>query len=422
MLTHPPTMLTQPPAIIHSPPTTGSSEHRNASSVLPKPSHAVVAAVGELPIEGNLTPQSWYQHPRLKHESGKVNLVAITILAEVLYWYRPVIVRDGQGGVLGTRCKFAADKLHISYSALAEKFGLTKRQVQDAVGFLKDQGLLSIELRDLRTREGLALRNLVYVEPIVEVLRTTLPESQARVVGKRCLDVQTPPQASSATPRHVTRQSVPPPTPERPYTETSGEIYLQRPTATEAAHSVIIPALPAAAEPVEKETISPPSEETTALAQGLIQNGVNRGDALRLAKDSPEECRKQLSYLPFVGTFKRSKGAYLRVAIEQGFAAPSGFEAAQTAQQRAVKVIAEKQRVVEEKSKGQEEKSRIEALKQALQQERPSLWQKITEKAHSLLPPPVRERPASPCYQPSLNRLIDKLIGEGPEQLLTESS
>ena len=179
-------MLTQPPAI------TCSSEHRNVSSALPNLTHAVVTAVGELPIEGNLIPQSWYHHPRLKHESGKVNLVAITILAEVLYWYRPVVVRDGQGGVLGTRCKFAADKLHISYSALAEKFGLTKRQVQDAVGFLKDQGLLSIELRDLRTREGLVLRNLVYVEPIVEVLRTTLPESQdvvsARVGGKRRLD------------------------------------------------------------------------------------------------------------------------------------------------------------------------------------------------------------------------------------------
>ena len=57
----------------------------------------------------------------------------------------------------------------------------------------------------------------------------------------------------------------------------------------------------------------------------LIENGVNKRDASRLASEFPEECRRQLAYIPFVTDFKSTKGAYLRSAIEQGFSAPKNY-------------------------------------------------------------------------------------------------
>lgn len=74
------------------------------------------------------------------------------------------------------------------------------------------------------------------------------------------------------------------------------------------------------------------------LQRQLVENGVNRKDAARLAANFPEESRTQLSYLPFVTEFKSTKGAYLRSAIEQGFAAPKAFleeqEKAETARKQ----------------------------------------------------------------------------------------
>ncbi len=60
------------------------------------------------------------------------------------------------------------------------------------------------------------------------------------------------------------------------------------------------------------------------LVSALVANELNRGDAERLARDKPEECRRQLTYLESVKEFKSSRGAYLRTAIEQGFGPPKG--------------------------------------------------------------------------------------------------
>ncbi len=62
------------------------------------PLNAVVAAIGELHLEGNITPHAWYQAPALQFANGKANLAAITLLADVMYWYRPTILRDEATG------------------------------------------------------------------------------------------------------------------------------------------------------------------------------------------------------------------------------------------------------------------------------------------------------------------------------------
>lgn len=87
-----------------------------------------------------------------------------------------------------------------------------------------------------------------------------------------------------------------------------------------------------------KETLDP---ATAALVAELIAADLNREVAERFAREQPEESRRQLSFLPYVTEFTTSRGAYLRRAIEQGFAPPRGF--------------AQKQKEQEEKRKKQSE-------------------------------------------------------------------
>jgi hypothetical protein len=100
----------------------------------------VVDQVGEMKIEGNLVPHLWYKN--ITFSSGKAHFVAITLLADILYLYRPTLVRDESGDVIGTRTKFKGDMLQKSYQAFADTYGFTKRQVKEAVDFLVDHHLL----------------------------------------------------------------------------------------------------------------------------------------------------------------------------------------------------------------------------------------------------------------------------------------
>ena len=105
----------------------------------------------------------------------------------------------------------------------------------------------------------------------------------------------------------------------------------------------------------EKE---PLTSTTQTLAGELIAAGLNRATAERFAQEKPDECRIQLSYLPYVPEFKSSQRAYLRSAIEQGFAAPMAL-LKQRAQEE------EEQRKAEENAKKNARKATQEARRAA---------------------------------------------------------
>lgn len=77
--------------------------------------------------------------------------------------------------------------------------------------------------------------------------------------------------------------------------------------------------------PTESESCDGPKHNVQELIDSLVEQGLNKFDAIRLSDSNPEECARQLKYLPFVRSFKTSKGAYLRTAIEREFGAPAGF-------------------------------------------------------------------------------------------------
>ncbi|ERM91528.1 hypothetical protein O163_10175 [Caldanaerobacter subterraneus subsp. yonseiensis KB-1] len=126
-----------------------------------------VLKIAKINLEGNIIPQQWYRH--ITYPSGKPNPIAVTLLAEIVYWYRPVIERDPiTGEVIGYRKKFKGDKLQRSYQSFADQFGFSKRQVQDAMKRLVELGLIRIEFRNIKTETGLVLTNVMYVEPVTE--------------------------------------------------------------------------------------------------------------------------------------------------------------------------------------------------------------------------------------------------------------
>ena len=126
-----------------------------------------VLKIAKINFEGNIIPQQWYK--QITYPSGKPNAIAVALLSEIVYWYRPVIERDpATGETIGYRKKFKGDKLQKSYQSLANQFGFSKRQVQDSMKRLVELGLITIEFRNIKTETGLTLTNVMYVEPVTE--------------------------------------------------------------------------------------------------------------------------------------------------------------------------------------------------------------------------------------------------------------
>lgn len=134
-----------------------------------KTGNGVVDRIGQINLQGNIIPPQWLQH--VKHQSGKPNVVAIFILSEVIYWYRPTILRDDETGqIREVKKRFKADKLQRDYQSFAEQFGFTKRQVKDAIKLLEDLGLIQKEFRTVTTQQGRKANNVLFIEPVPEMI------------------------------------------------------------------------------------------------------------------------------------------------------------------------------------------------------------------------------------------------------------
>lgn len=91
----------------------------------------IVDENAKLNISGNIIPQVWYR--TIIRESGKPNLTAIIILADIVYWYKPTEIRDeGTGQVIGVRKNLSLTFFSevISRSVSSSEFPKKKQQMQ----------------------------------------------------------------------------------------------------------------------------------------------------------------------------------------------------------------------------------------------------------------------------------------------------
>ena len=143
----------------------------------------IVDAMGSINISGNIIPAIWYR--TITRENGKPYLLAIVILADIVYWYRPSEVRDqGTGHILGWRKKFSEDILRQSYQYYADLFGESKKTVKTAMDKLEKLQVIRREFRTVSYGDGLVSNNVMYVELKPDMLyRLTFPEENPAMEG-----------------------------------------------------------------------------------------------------------------------------------------------------------------------------------------------------------------------------------------------
>ena len=103
--------------------------------------NTVVDEVGIMNFTGNIIPMVWFK--TICYPNGAPHNNAIHILADIVYWYRPKEYSDYEfGQLIGMKKKFKDDYLQRSYAQMAETFGLSKRQVTEAVKALEEMGII----------------------------------------------------------------------------------------------------------------------------------------------------------------------------------------------------------------------------------------------------------------------------------------
>lgn len=178
--------------------------------------NAWVDAIAQLPIEGNIVPPVWFQ--QITFANGKPHACAVILLSDIVYWYRPTILRDETTGlVIGCRKKFRADMLQRSYDTFAAQYGFTKAQVKAGINALVELGLIVREFRS-ETVNGQRLTNLLYVAPIANAI--------VKISTPLCDSSGTPPPTESQTSPNRMGEvgdsvGTPPPTESQTNTETT---------------------------------------------------------------------------------------------------------------------------------------------------------------------------------------------------------
>ncbi|MCG3207347.1 MAG: hypothetical protein FOGNACKC_00947 [Anaerolineae bacterium] len=120
-----------------------------------------VAAVGRMNISGNVIPLAWYK--TLTYANGKPHLVAITLLGDIVYWFRPREIRDEHTGqFLRWVKKFEGDWLRRKRMSFADMYGLSPKQVDDGLAYLEERGLIKRRiLPRLELKDGRVLYNVL---------------------------------------------------------------------------------------------------------------------------------------------------------------------------------------------------------------------------------------------------------------------
>jgi len=127
-----------------------------------------VQEIGKLNIEGNIVPIEWFKV--ITYDNGKPDTNAILILSDIVYWYRPSVIRDeSTGSFIGYKKKFHEDILRRSYSDYESLFGLSKKQIRDCLIRLEELGLIRREFRTIETGIG-AQNNVMYIRIFPKVL------------------------------------------------------------------------------------------------------------------------------------------------------------------------------------------------------------------------------------------------------------
>ena len=131
--------------------------------------NTTVDRMGSIRITGNVIDPEWYRH--IKKPSGKPHHLAVTILSDIVYWYRPTDVRDENTGfVVARKKKFKGDLLQKTYKSYATMYGESRDCVKAAFDVLEDMGLIKRYFRDVVHSDGTESNNVMFIDLFPEEL------------------------------------------------------------------------------------------------------------------------------------------------------------------------------------------------------------------------------------------------------------
>lgn len=123
-----------------------------------------------LHITGDVVPHNWFDSITYRTKRGLYpHHLAILILADTCYWYKPKAIRDEETSkVVRYEKRFSGEKLQRSYEQICDKYGCTEPQAREAVALL--------EARELITKEyfhhpGGRKNWQMFIEPNIEKVR-----------------------------------------------------------------------------------------------------------------------------------------------------------------------------------------------------------------------------------------------------------
>ena len=129
----------------------------------------IVDRLGEVNFSGNITPQIWYQ--TILTDSGKPYYLAIAILSDIVYWYRPTEIRDeNTGHVIGWGKKIQGDMLQRNYEHFAKMYGESKKTITRAITRLENLGVIKRVFKTISLQNGSTLNNVLFLDLDVDKL------------------------------------------------------------------------------------------------------------------------------------------------------------------------------------------------------------------------------------------------------------
>ena len=126
----------------------------------------LVKEITQISFTGNVIPLEWFKHITVKtKKKTRPHLLAINILADVVYWYKGRKIRDERSGqAKRTEKKFKGDLLQRSYGQIANTFGVSKAQARLACKVLESHGLIYCHMKTVKT-DNRTLSNVMFIEP-----------------------------------------------------------------------------------------------------------------------------------------------------------------------------------------------------------------------------------------------------------------
>jgi len=111
-------------------------------------------------IIGNITPNDWYE--KFTNSRGKPDLSLISVLSEIIYWYRPKRMKDNQTGNITYVNKFLGDAWQTSYEHFEKKFGFNREKLRRIFVKLEQIGICYREFRNVKLR-GQTYNNRLFI-------------------------------------------------------------------------------------------------------------------------------------------------------------------------------------------------------------------------------------------------------------------